>query len=166
MQEDNLVTSYSNKIKTELMQLCQDGGVTLEGSGFAQVIFVKADPFTTKEKDALTKALIQIGFDPGAWLFATQTQHVREQEDSEQRDENMSSFIQTLGLIVSPAYLVLADMLSAHALDNRLKPGDTTTVFGIPVLALGDFLPALASRQEKRVMWERLRTLSPTPHYL
>lgn len=163
--------AYANKMRAELEDL-EARGVQMVGNAFSPILLAKGEPGPTEkgggalfggaDGKALHAALLKLGYAPEDWTGV----------DANLSPELFRQAVTTL----DPATLVLCDNKSAEVArdafaddlctlldfdDAMLMPGRVVHVAGMRVLNLGGFEAALASDQQKQVVWAYLKQIPP-----
>lgn len=169
--------AYVAKARAELAGLASRG-VCMSGNSFSSVLFVKGQ-LNAGEKDgrpllsgedgtALRKSLEALGYAPEDWAAVSCSLDTGKPLPAETLRRAVA--------VLDPATLVLCDEAAAAAVreayadelaalpdfaEAMLAPGVVALVLGMRVLNLGGFEAALADKQQKQVMWARLKRVPP-----
>lgn len=153
-------------------------GVRLSGCAFPAILFVKgtpnaeeaagAAPLSGADGEALFKAVSALGYAPEDWACILGTLV----DGASLTPELLSLAIATLSPLTlvatdEAARSLICDTLAADLVEVAdlsealLEPGTVAQVAGLRVMALGGFEAALASPEQKQVMWARLKRIPP-----
>lgn len=168
---------YVAKARAELGSLASRG-VLMAGNAFSSVLLLKGKPtegeaageplLAGEDGHALRAALQALGYAPEDWAgLATW----------DERGEILSpDLLREAICTLDPATLIVCDHEAADLLRQTyaselldaasgelpvLTDGELVVLAGMRTLSLGGFAAALASKQEKQVMWYRLKKLPP-----
>ena len=168
---------YVAKAKAELEGLTARG-VQMAGNAFSPILLVKGEPsneersggklLAGEDGTALRAALQALGYAPEDWA-ALATWH----EGGESLEADL---LRGAVCALDPATLVACDeaatelVREAYADDlaslesfeeAMLADGVVAQVAGMRVLSLGGFAAALGDKQQKQIMWHRLKQVPP-----
>lgn len=168
---------YVAKARVELEDLAARG-VQMGGNAFSSILLVKGEPSDDErvggrllagdDGSALRAALQALGYAPEDWAALATWD-----EDGNRLGADL---LREAVCALDPATLVACDeaatqlVREAYADDlaslesfeeAMLADGVVAQVAGMRMLSLGGFAAALADRQQKQVMWRRLKQLPP-----
>jgi hypothetical protein len=176
---DELKQAYLDKKRAEVQAL-EQAGVVMQGSAFAEILFLKADFNAEENKDlannfftgqdgaGLKATCDRLGYAPEAWAALACA-------DAQLTPLSPDLLRQAI-LTVSPETVVACDESAAHLLREAyvdelvsIEDFDTATLAaghiaylqGMRVMNLGGFEASLGSQEGKRTMWAYLKQLTP-----
>lgn len=165
------------KAQAELEGL-ESRGVVMAGNAFSSVLLVKGEPgeeerggarlLSGEDGNALRAALRALGYAPEDWVALATW-------DASGGRLTPELFRETL-CTLDPATVILCDEAAADLMresyaedlsvldsfeEAMLTPGVSAQVLGLRTLNLGGFAAALSDKQQKAIMWQRLKKLPP-----
>lgn len=168
---------YVAKARAELESLASRG-VLMAGNAFSSVLLLKGEPtdaeragerlLSGEDGNALRSALQALGYAPEDWAgLATWCEGGERLEAELLREAVCVLDPETLVACDHGAADLLRETYASELLDAGsgerpvLVDGELMTLAGMRALSLGGFAAALVSKQEKQLMWHRLKKIPP-----
>ncbi|SEH65192.1 MULTISPECIES: hypothetical protein [Atopobiaceae] len=168
---------YVEKARAELATLAAEG-LRSSGNAFSSVLFLKGDlsedekggqPLLSGEDGkALRASLVALGYAPEDWVCVAAAGN-----DGEPIDP---ALLRKAIMTLDPATVIACDDAATadlrEAFSDELSdlesfeqammlPGELATIMGMRMMNLGGFAAALADKEQKQLMWSRLKRLPP-----
>lgn len=168
------------QIRTEIDDLLA-AGVPLSGQVPSPVLLIKGELndaeragaaiLSGADGEALKKSLKVLGYPEGQISAVSVISVLQPQDEGSQAvlGELPAELIRLAVETIDSELVILTDTLAAqrfaraYELDDEIKEGLPTRVWGRTVLALGGFEAALQDPQAKQVMWARLKEVPYKP---